>query len=51
VSPPGEFLPIFTGIRPETPPIPDESTWEDVEIIGLKGGKVLSDDDWNPDRT
>ena len=51
VSPPGEFLPIFTGIRPETPPIPDESTWEDVEIIGLKGGKILSDDDWNPDRT
>jgi hypothetical protein len=51
VTPRGTILPMFTGTRPELPPAPDESTWEDFEIVGLKGGKVLSDNDWNPDRT
>ena len=43
-------MPIFTGERWQMPPVPDESTWEDVEITGLKSGEVLANDDWDPNR-
>jgi hypothetical protein len=48
VSPPGAFLPIFTGSRRPIPPLPDESVWEDSTPVDHEEKKILSDSDWNP---
>ena len=38
VSPRGQSLPVFTGVRRGLPQLPDPNTWEDYPIVNIRDG-------------